>query len=128
MKKSYIDLIIVSENLEKYLDKVIIDTERKFSPYHAMKDKRLTYSDHYPLLLSMKNIPMKIRKNLSIQKETIWNTNRPGGWNQYKLLTEYNENLDNINNDVSPEKMMNATNREMNRIMYKSFGKAKLKI
>ena len=68
-----------------------------------------------------------MRKNISIQKETIWNTNKPGGWNQYKLLTEHNDNLDNIKNYVSSEKMMNSINREMNRIKYKSFGKVKFK-
>ena len=61
-KKSALDFVIVSKSLEKYLDKIEIDNERKFTPARATKKGRLTYTDHYAVICTFKNIPKNHQK------------------------------------------------------------------
>ena len=56
-KKSVLDLIIMSKSLAKYVDSLVIDRDRKFTPSHTLRNNKLTFPDHYSLLLTMKNIP-----------------------------------------------------------------------
>ena len=44
-KKSCLDFIIVSKDLVKYVDKIVIDKERKVTPCHAINQHKLTYPD-----------------------------------------------------------------------------------
>ena len=58
-------------------------------------------------------------------KETVWNTNKPGGWDKYKDLTEADDDL----NSLAEGDLSNSTeyNHKMDKIMdkvkFKCFGK-----
>ena len=67
-KKSCLDLMFVSKSLFKFIDKVKIDTERKFTPCHALK-KKVTYPDHYTMLMVMKESQQK--KPVGSQQDKI---------------------------------------------------------
>jgi len=94
-KKSCLDLIIISKDLSKYVDYIVKDKERKISPFHALKNK-VTYSDHYSIMTTFKNIPRKKDKILMNPKVKMWNTNKTGGWSKYKELTEVNRIFESI--------------------------------
>ena len=56
--KSCLDLIIVSKSLVEYIDQVVIDSKLAFTPGRATRNG-MRYTDHYSLLLTIKNIPLK---------------------------------------------------------------------
>ena len=96
-KGSCLDLFIVSQELEKYIDKLEIDEKRIFSPFFVNDKFEKKYSDHLACILSFKNIPLK-SKTVSIPKEIKWNTKQPEGWTKYFLQTNCNNKLNDIAN------------------------------
>ena len=81
------------------MTKLLIDSKQKFSPQRITRRETIK-PDHYPLILMFSNLP--IREN-TLWKETkkeehriIWNTNKDGGWKEYKEVTENNDELDRI--------------------------------
>ena len=56
---------------------------------------------------------------------TIWDTNKEGGWENYRQLTEDNPKLEEVANDASkdPDKMMKTIDKELNRIKFVSLVK-----
>ena len=117
-KKSCLDVIIMSEQLEKYVEKVIIDKDRKFTPCSISKNGRITYPDHFAIMILMKNIPMKKEKTVRPPKVIMWNTNKPGGWKRYYEETNANEVLDTLSeNDKikeDPQLMMELIEKHLN--------------
>ena len=99
-KKSLLDLVIISKSLEKYLDKMVVDKDLLFTPFHSNSKAKLTYPDHYSLLTVFKNIPMKVNRIKNGIRETFWNLNKKGGWKRYFEETDKNKVLDSIENDV----------------------------
>ena len=87
--------------------------------------KSLIYTDHFSLQLMFENIPLKPRQKCATLKETVWNTNKPGGWDKYKDLTEADDDL----NSLAEDDLSNSTeyNHKMDKIMdkvkFKCFGK-----
>ena len=76
-------IIIVSRSLFNFIERVEIDKERKFTPCHALKRKKVTYPDHYAIIMTMKNIPRKKVTEIKPQKVKMWNKNKSGGWVKY---------------------------------------------
>ena len=81
-KKLLLDIVIISKNLERYYDRMVIDTNLVMTPYRT-KNKQLVYSDHYAILVKFKGIPKKPKVTRNGIRETIWNTNKKGGWSKY---------------------------------------------
>ena len=81
------------------------------------KKKSLIYTDHFSLQLMFENIPLKPRQKCATLKETVWNTNKPGGWDKYKDLTEADDDL----NSLAEGGLSNSTeyNHKMDKIMDK---------
>ena len=52
----------------------------------------------------------------------MWNTNKTGGWEVYKMLNEKNEKLENaaVEND-DPTEAMKVIDAELNKVKYKAF-------
>ena len=70
-------------------------------------------------------IPRKsIRKHIE-EKNTIWNTNKPGGWEEYFKKTENNAELDEIASvpNSNMNLMMKRIDKVMTKIKYSTFGK-----
>ena len=55
--KSVLELCIVSGELFHYVDTLIIDKIRDFTPYRAVGNK-VVYTDHYSFILKFQNIPL----------------------------------------------------------------------
>ena len=127
--KSTLDLCIVSRELLKYVDSLIIDKDRNFTPYRPIDKKRVSFTDHYSLLVTFKNIPLASNRAITNGARVMWNTNREGGWTKYEELTTENKVLDELalQEDGDSDKMMKKLSKEMNDIKYKSFGKVKVK-
>ena len=126
-KKSLLDLCIISKGLSVYLLSLVIDKSRALTPCRPISKDKLTYTDHYSLILKFKDIPMK-KNQVSSDKKTIrWNTNKEGGWENYKKMTSENVNLLDIINDDSENanNIMKKIDKEVEKIKYKAFGKVK---
>ena len=80
-------------------------------------------------MISMKNLPMKNKKTQKPPKVLMWNTNKPGGWENYNEKTKNNEVFDAIskNDDMKkdPELMMKSIDKELNAIKFDCFGKVR---
>ena len=110
--------------------KLVVDKNLKFTPCRPLSKSKVVYPDHYSLILSFKDIPLKANQIKITPKFTIWNTNKTGGWESYKDLTENNAKLmevaeDFITND--PDKMMKTIDTELNKVKFVSFGKVKVR-
>ena len=61
-KMSCLDLFVISRELRPFIFSLVIDKEKKFTPYRAVKEKkkiRLIYSDHFASILTFKNLPRR---------------------------------------------------------------------
>ena len=124
---SCLDMFIVSRELLPHVDKLFIDKDRKITPARAIKNKgkfKLVYSDHFALLLTLKNLPRKkVKKH---EKKKAWNLAKEDGWNIYKTLSdEISDKLNKVIDDdgISIEETMRKFNNMHNDIKYKAFGK-----
>ena len=105
-----------------------IDDENKFSPSRP-KDNDLKYSDHKAILIEFANILLKKVKvkNTKVIKESIWNTNRQGGWKRYRCLTEDNDQFKSIaqNEVYDLEDAYSKFSKVHDKIKFKSFRKVR---
>ena len=67
-QKSALDLVIVSTELEKYIKGMEIDDSRKFSPFRRTPSGKVSYSDHYEICVTFRNIPCHVPQNKSQKK------------------------------------------------------------
>ena len=122
---SCLDLAIASKNLEPYLDRMVVDSARKFTPKRVTwsKGKMTTRStDHYSLMLEL-NMPRKENKKKTI---CVWNKQKPGGWDAYKEETEAaKDQMEEVINDKrkSVEEVMKKLDTIQNKIKHKTLGK-----
>ena len=124
--KSCIDLVIVSNDLVKYLDKVTIDKNLDFTPSRPVSKGKLSYTDHYAILIEFKNLP--IRSSIESKKKLkIWNLNKENGWENFKQLPDDNRVLRDIasssRENKSTTQMMKNINNEVTKVKFKAFGK-----
>ena len=57
----------------------------------------MTFSDHRGISITFKDIPLaKDKVEHPTIKETVWNTNKKGGWQKFKSITEKNEVFEEI--------------------------------
>ena len=127
--KSALDLVIVSSELEEHIDEMVIDNLRKFTPFKRHSNGKLSYSDHFGISVTLKNLPHHSSINKFQKKFTRWNTNTQNGWNIFKDLTTNNEKLEQIANSPStdPDELMRKISRELDAVRYKAFGRVKVK-
>ena len=127
-RKSCLDLAIISVSLVPYINKVEIDSDKKFTPRRVTKTKKeikSTYTDHFSLKIELKNIPKKVHKE---KPPPNWNLNKPGGWLSFEHLT--NEDAQKIKDTIEKEKDINTVVSKINtidtKIKFRAFGKAKV--
>ena len=128
-KKSCLSLVIVSKELVKFIDKLMIDKKLKMTPSRPINKTKMIYPDHYSLVLTFKNLPLKTGQVNTGPKFNLWNTNKQGGWEKYKSMTTNNDILEKVAVDDSedPDKMMKNIEKELNKVKYASFGKVKIR-
>ena len=124
--KSCLSLVIASKSLMPFIASLEIDNENKHAPCKATK-KRLITSDHFPIILTFKNIPRNSRKKAK-QVCTVWNTSKPEGWATYKLLTSDDGSMENIANDDDEDvtKTVEKIKKAQEKIKYQAFEKIKV--
>ena len=126
-KKSALDLVIISKNLEIYMKEMIIDKNLSWTPFRSKpKSKDLVYSDHYAIILSFNGIQVSNKVNVrNGVRETHWNTNKKDGWKNYFQETNMNRVLDKVcsSEGVHPNVMMKRIDKEVTNVKYKVFGK-----
>ena len=79
-KKSVLELCIISRELLEYVETLVIDKDRKFTPFIPVSKVKVTYTDHYSIALTFKNLPLGGQHFTSGRKVVRWNTNKEGGW------------------------------------------------
>ena len=130
-KKSCLDLAIISSEVMKYVDKLTIDSQMKYVASRPVTKKKVVYPDHYPLILTFKNIPLNSSQISINPKFTMWDTNKVGGWEAYQAMTENNVKLREIAEDTiedNPDKIMTAIRKELDKVKFAAFGKVKVKL
>ena len=88
---SCLDLFVVNKELTPYIGGLEIDSERKMGIARVEKNKkrgkfRLVYPDHYPVLLTLKNLPLA--KEKKEEKIVRWNLAKEGGWEEYRVESD----------------------------------------
>ena len=87
-KLSCLDIMVCSVGLVPFIDKLIIDSDRKFAAKRGVYEKgryRLGYSDHFSLILYIHNLPTI---NTKVEKKKVWNLRKEQGWERYEKLTD----------------------------------------
>ena len=126
---SCLDLAIGSRNLRPFLETMVVDSARKFTPKRTVYIKgKLTLkpSDHYSMLLIL-NMP---RKEKQRKQPTIWNKNKPGGWEAYEEETHAAKaKMEEVINDdtMSVDDVMKKLDSMQTKIKHSTLGKTKLK-
>ena len=127
--KSCLSLVIVSNGLEEYVEELVIDENRRFTPHRAIRNK-LVFTDHYSLILKFKDIPQKVKSYKNKNRTVIWNTSKEGGWKRYYDLTTNSSLLEEIAdnaNSLNSEELMTHLSRRMDKIKFQCFGKVSKK-
>ena len=126
--KSCLDLVIVSADLELFLESLTIDTEFKYGPARVRKvNKKLKKinSDHFPIVVRFKSLPTK---RIVAAKAGSWKLNIPEGWKTYQRLSdEISGKMDDIieNTSLSIEEVKKRVDTLQTKIKFQSFGKTK---
>ena len=124
--KSCLSLVIVSNDLYDSIDSLKIDNERLMTPHRSVgRNKRLVYTDHYSLLLTFKDLPTQRKKIPQPEKHVIWNTNKPGAWDEYKAITDEHPDIFKLSEDDihCPSEFNDKFEKIMKKVKYKAFGK-----
>ena len=128
--KSCLDLLICSIGLRPFIESLIIDSNREHTMKRAVfKNGKfcITYSDHFTLILKMKNLP---RNHTRKEKQIRWNLKKQGGWELYKeLAEEKSDKMIEVIDDTSKsiEEVVKKFERMHNDIKFEAFGKVTLK-
>ena len=83
-EKPVLDYVIVSGQLEKYVNYMRIDQQKLFTPWRTSK-KGKQFSDHNAISLDM-SLPVKRDLQVSSRK-TTWNFSDPSGWDKFEKMT-----------------------------------------
>ena len=87
---------------------------------------KLIFTDHFAIILRMKNIPLAGR---TMENVVRWNLQKEVGLQSYKELADANSDtlLGEINEYTCAEEDMTSFNRISNDAKFKNFGKVSLK-
>ena len=129
--KSCLDLTLASSNLLPFVKKMVIDSKRHFTARRIIKKKTGTtmiFTDHYSVKVMLAGLPVRQKP---VNKETNWNFNKPGGWENYEKLT--GDAADKLKEIVETAAVENNTANETmkkvdameNNIKFTAFGKTK---
>ena len=129
--QSCLDLFIVSKEMLPYISKLEIDSKRKLNIARAEKKKgklRLVYPDHFPVLLTLKNLPLE--NKVKEEKVVRWNLAKEGGWEEYRKESDkVKEKLEEVvkKKDKSIEETKEEFDKIHNKVKFKAFGKVTIK-
>ena len=89
------------------------------------RNKDLVYTDHFTMVFTLKNLPICKKRNQISEKITVWNTNKPGGWDTFKEVTDENDDLEKLaSEDIAEPTLFNSKlEKIMCKVNFKCFGK-----
>ena len=124
-KMSCLELVIVNKELFEFVEELVIDKNKIFTPHRPIGKGKLRFTDHFSLLLKFKNLPTKKMWKKFQNRNIIWNTKREGGWEKYKTMTEDNQELvDLLDNDrLDSTQLVKKIEHVMTKIKFQAFGK-----
>ena len=126
--RSCLDLVIISADLEPFLESLVVDTEFEFGLARVRKVKnklKKIHSDHYPIIVKFQNLPTQ---KILTPKTSHWNLTVPEGWKIYEDLSDNISNkMDEIieNKSLSIEEVKKKTDALQTKIKFQAFGKTK---
>lgn len=128
LKRSVLDLVITSVELADFVERLEIDKDKVFTPFRPA-GKNLLHTDHFSVLLELKDLPLKTEKTVAVKKFLRWNTNKPQGWKTYEEITGKSEKLLEIAEDTTAnaDDLMKKLDKELKSIKYQAFGKVNIK-
>ena len=88
----------MSKRLVPYVESILIDSKKEFTPIRPISKTKSVTSDHFPVIVAFKNLPTEDSKKPPIEKYIMWNTNNVGGWEEYETLTRKDDLFMNIVN------------------------------
>ena len=127
---SCLSLIIASKELDSFIDSILIDSKQLYSPISSNSKQKLVRSDHFPIIVTFSSFFSSYDKPEDNKKEifTIWNTNKPGGWQCYKETSNkkefFKKGFDSKENHTTTD-LMSKFDKAMTKINHISFGKVK---
>ena len=107
---------------------MIIDCNKTFTPKRILDKNKVISTDHPSIILIFKNL-LLAQKKMKEEQIVIWNTKRPGGWEQYGKLMESCPEFDKINENenISNTEAFDKIMKIQKKIKYQAFGKVKFK-
>ena len=126
--RSCLDLVIISADLEPFLQSLVVDTEFEFGPARIRKVQnklKKIYSDHFPVIVKLKNLPTR---KIKTQTVSHWNLNVPEGLKTYKALSDnIADKMNKVieNKSLSIEEVKKKTDALQNKVKFQAFGKTK---
>ena len=128
-KMSCIDLVIISKNLLPFFKSIEIDCKQKFSPSRPISKITAKYPDHFPIIVTFRNLSKNKLGKPSKNVHTIWNTHKEGGWEAFKMLSDNQDLFTNIISKENENTTADVANlqKKMTKIKFSAFGKVKLK-
>ena len=130
MKKSCLDLALVSNDIYRYIETLTIDQNSHYPLGRVVVKngvKTLVRPDHYPMILKFKDIPID-RSKFKKDKDVRFNLKKDGGWDKYKAITDDCKELLAIVNDDKEtiENIHRQFEKMHNKMKFKSFGKTRV--
>ena len=106
----------------------MIDSRRQFSPVRPINNQTSRHSDHFPVIITFENIPVRKPAKLGKNAHTIWNTNKQGGWETFKTSTEKQGEFMNIIDETkSNTENVARIEKVLTKKKFVAFGKVKVK-
>ena len=97
-KKSVLDYVIVTKEMEEYINEVVIDEELLCTPFRVVthnKKSRSQYSDHNSIVTRLEVKGEKYSRHKSdIKHEASWKFNEDGWKNFSKITSDTSPNID----------------------------------
>ena len=128
---SCLSLVIVSKELESFIEQVSIDSKQLYSPISSNSKHKVIRSDHFPVILTFSPSFSSNKESKVERKETytMWNTNKPGGWERYKENSNRVDLFKDIvvcgNEKNETTELMAKLDKAMTKVNHMSFGKVK---
>ena len=124
-EKSVLDYVIVSSQLEMYVNYMRIDQQKLFTPWRTLKQGK-QFSDHNAILLGMR-LPVKMDLQVSSRK-TPSNFSNPSGWDKFEKMTGGDTTLiDCWKDSSSVEISYQIWAKRLESLMYKCFKRRRIR-
>ena len=127
--KSCLDLAYASQNLMPFIKSIKLDKDKEFTPRRVIwknKTFKSVYTDHFPMEIILHGMP---RKKRLVENVSVWNMAKPGGWKNYKELTDRRASEINViaEKDIPMDEKFKQIENIEKEIKFEAFGKTRVR-